>query len=344
MFLLVLAALAVMLLLAVWTQRPDPTAIPTEAESAPPPVEAESPLIVRQPKNPEPDGNEASRAPGSKSTYSKIIGRIGKGTKSIEDEIKLALQHGSRSTRVAMLQEIATRLAETDLDRATSLLEEILSSPKTQHAAAPFTKSMILEFVDQDPELALSWSDSLPDSMRNLARDTAIESWITSDPLAAAKWISDMPEAELRQAYTEQVALKFLNEPASSSATTWAKNLAYTPDASNHINNIARIWARDDLAAASEWAQGLPDPGAQTTATVGVASILADRGLEAVVDWVGQLPNEDGYRDEAIMFIAYDLDGKHNGMGLELAKKFNHIYASERAQSGPNSPIPPPSQ
>jgi hypothetical protein len=263
---------------------------------------------------------------------------------TIEKEIETALMHGSRSTREQLLQQIATQLATNDLNRATALLEEIFADSKTEHAAPVFVKAVVDELMQQDPDLAVAWADVLPESMGNLARDTALKAWLASDVFAAAEWVNRLEEPNLRKTFTQQVALNLLNAPPSAEALNWAQTLANSPDASQHMDSISRIWAKNDLNGASQWAQGLSDPGDQTKATTGVASTLAEQGLDAVVNWVSQLPNEDGYRDEVIMYVAYDLDGQHNGMGLELAKKFNHIYSIEREQSGSGTSIPTPSQ
>lgn len=253
---------------------------------------------------------------------------------NVEGRIQSALRHGSRETRQNILNQLAPELAVRDLKRATKLVEELLISNKTKHAAPPFVREVINQLFKQSPENAFSWVKSLPnEEMQSIARDHTVHHWIEQDLTGVSQWASMIENENLRKNYIGQIGAKYLEAPPSSFTATWARDLALSPDAVHHTDIIAQVWARSDLPEASNWAENIPDPVVQTRATVEIAFIVAENGLDAVVEWIGDLPNDDGYQDEVITHVAHALDGQDPGTGTELAKRFNHIYAPLRESS-----------
>jgi hypothetical protein len=249
---------------------------------------------------------------------------------ALEDRITEALNHGSASARIGILDEVAVQLAQRDTDRALKLVNQLLSSPRTTNAAEGFVRKMSSELARLDPTQAARWSESLPEPLKATALETTANVWIASDLQGAAKWVATLADRDLRHSLTRRLGDEFQRTPSTLAAVAWAQNLAHSEDGPAHIEAISRIWARDNVAAASEWAFSLPERNARATASIGIASVLAVGDLNAARDWLQQLPQDEWFRDDVIGLLAYELDGKAQGAGLELARSFDHRYAKER--------------
>lgn len=256
---------------------------------------------------------------------------------SLEDRISEALNHGSASARISILEEVAVQLAQHDPARALELVNELLSNSRTANAAGGFVRKMSSELAGLDPTQAARWSESLPEPLQMTALETTANIWIDNDLQGATGWVATLADPNLRNSLTRRLGDEFQRAPSTPVAAAWAQDLAQSEDGPLHIDTISRIWARDDVAAASDWAFGLQERGARATASIGIAYVLASENLDAARDWLQQLPTDDLFRDDVIGLLAYELDGKAQGVGLELAKSFDHSYAKERE----GQPTPP---
>jgi hypothetical protein len=259
-----------------------------------------------------------------------------KSPANLEEHIKSALEHGSRSTRENMLNQLAPYLAANDPQKAAALVLDILKSQKTSHAAPPFVKAMVTEMIKEDHVLAVDWLETLPEELRNTGLNLAVQSWISSDLNAASQWVNQLQDSGQRNTYTQHIGNALLDAPPSTAGADWAQSMANSPDAIQHLSIISRVWAKTDQEGVLEWAQQLPNPYEQVTVTAGIANIVAQNGIDAVEQWIGDLPFDELKRDHIIAMVAYDLDGQKQGMGLELARRFDHFYAKEREQSNSN--------
>jgi len=256
---------------------------------------------------------------------------------ALEDRITEALNHGSTSARISILDEVAVQLAQRDTARALKLVNQLLSNPRTTNAAEGFVRKMSSELARFDPTQAARWSESLPEPLQTTALETTANVWINSDIEGAARWVATLADPNLRNSLTRRLGDEFQQAPSTPAAVAWAQNLAHSKDGLTHVGAISRIWARDDVAAASDWAFSLQERGARATASLGIASTLATGDLNAARDWLQKLPSDEMFRNDVIGILAYELDGKTQGAGLELARSFDHRYAKERE----GQPTPP---
>ena len=253
---------------------------------------------------------------------------------SIEETIDQAMNHGSTSARRSILDGLAVELARINPARATELVNQLLSSSKTSKDAPEFVKSFATALGKLGPQKAVNWAQGLPHELQDLARDTIAKNWIANDTMAAADWIASIPDANSRISLTKSLAEHLKQRPSTPESADWAQRLAASPDADQHIDAIARLWTRQNSNEASEWALNIPEQNSRIQAAVGVAATLAETGIESAREWVASIPNEDGSQDHMINFLAYELDGKQQGLGSDIAKSFNHIYATEREGTG----------
>jgi hypothetical protein len=253
---------------------------------------------------------------------------------SLEETIDQAMNHGSASARRSILDGIAVELARINPARATELVNQLLSTSKTSKDAPEFVKSFATALGKLGPLKAVEWAQGLPQDLQVLARDTIAKNWIANDTLAAADWIASIPDANSRISLTKSLAEHFKQRPSTPESADWAQRLAASPDAGQHLDAIARLWTRQSPTDSSEWALNLPEQQSRIQAAVGIAATLAETGIESAREWIASIPNEDGSQDLMINFLAYELDGKQQGLGSDIAKLFNHIYATEREGTG----------
>ena len=221
---------------------------------------------------------------------------------------------------------------------AAKLVEELLSSSKTSFAAPDFVKSMVQELAKQGHNEAINWAKSLPESLKNIAIETSVNSWIEQDLPAASKWVNSQADTVFRDTFIPQIGNKLLELPPSQDAAAWAKDIAHSPNGANHTKLISSIWASHDLTEASNWSRELNDRQAQAAASIGIAVVVAQQGLNAAESWINELPNENGLRDEVIHMVAYELDAQVKDAGLELTRRLNHQYAAERDLAHQSAP------
>lgn len=208
-------------------------------------------------------------------------------------------------------------LAQKDPAGAFAAATELTGSRRTQAM-----DSVLWIWVGKDPQGALSKVCSLPRKDRVKGISTVFNTWASNDPTGAAAAAASMPEltkAERRNAIS-QIASQWAGSDAAA-ALQWARSLNPKEGGNSAVSSaiqslahqdgpaaaaawaglsrqqqtgmlssIAGGWARHDEAAATAWAQGLPNPRDRAEAVTGLLYGADLANPERITSLLAQLP------------------------------------------------------
>lgn len=148
-----------------------------------------------------------------------------------------------------------------------------------------------------DPELARDFLNQLEGETRNQALN-AMQPYVMQYGFDyATKWLAGMGDEKMQEQATRQMARDIANlDPAKAAQwNTAMSNVDLRRDVSETVSDR---WARQDLAAARTWVEGLPE-NTRTEAAEGIARRYAREDPAAAAQWLnglGNNPDLDGAR------------------------------------------------
>jgi hypothetical protein len=159
------------------------------------------------------------------------------------------LEKASPKMRPYLLEtgfDYATQSAGADPQRWIARIAEL---PQDRRTSA--TASLARGWAGSDPEAAIAWASSLPDSaQRTQAFEAAAQGWAASDAASAARWINTLPTGVDRDvAVNGLVGSLARNQPES--AWTWALSIQ-TPQMRSNALDLAYMVTRQNDPARAE--------------------------------------------------------------------------------------------
>ncbi len=215
---------------------------------------------------------------------------------------------------------LISTLAETDPDGA---LELALRKSRTTDGFG-FAYSIFPALVRRDPEKAAERASNLPAGrFRTQALRVVANQWSQSDREAALAWIDTIPESGAKQETFSGVLQEWVRSdfdgslawlqkrPEGTARNRMIRNLSYIAASDNPENalrlvdlvtsnsgqddmlqDIARVWSRNDPAAARQWAQSQTDGSVKKVVMNGVISGMSSEYPEQAAALVLQLPQD----------------------------------------------------
>lgn len=181
--------------------------------------------------------------------------------------------------------------AESDSDRRSEALERVVESvseaelPATLAAlrlaanpgAADMSRLLVRRWAESDPVAAAAWVSQLPE---NPARRAAFEqvaiAWANTDLAAAAGWVQSLPEGESHQATTIALAYEAArNDPVAALDLT--TQLSPTPTRDDFLVHAVSQWAAAEAATAATWAMQVADANLRERLVAAVAVAAAEQ-------------------------------------------------------------------
>ena len=163
----------------------------------------------------------------------------------------------------------------------------------------PLAGRLAAEWARKDPQGALFWSRAAADGpvtglrlapgpVQRRAMDAAIGSYVSSDPEAAASW---MTTGSGRAYFAERVASLASSwtsiDPISAAA--WAAAIPPGADRDAAVGAVSSTWTRSDPAEALRWIQGIQRVTDRNTALSSFGSTLVASDPEGAAYWSSQI-------------------------------------------------------
>lgn len=164
-----------------------------------------------------------------------------------EGALEWSLAHTSAEVEQHVMTAALGRVAAEDPARAVAALEHL----KSPEARSQTLRAIASNWIRKDPQEAMRWAMSLPDS--KIATD-AIERWSSRDPGAVGSWLNTLEPGERRDSFVSSYTwrLQFYDAEA---AATWANTMADANARQPLVRSIVKTMAQYDPDAAARWIQ-----------------------------------------------------------------------------------------
>jgi hypothetical protein len=151
------------------------------------------------------------------------------------------------------------------------------------------TMDVARAFAVRDVPAALAWAKSLTiDFTQWLAVTNILFVWAQKEPLAAARYVQEMPAGPGLDYVAGQFATMLANKPQD--AILWAEALASPTARDAAFVTIASTWAQHAPADAVRWAESLPEEPLRINALAGAHSMWRLQNPAAAQAWLDAAP------------------------------------------------------
>jgi hypothetical protein len=163
---------------------------------------------------------------------------------------------------------------------------------------------LLYEWAEKDLSGFAEWVRRRPtdDSERNSIRCAQTIVWAKHDPLEAAKWVLQLPKAELRCPLYPALAGCWAERDISA-ALQWCQQLPEAETGSRGqiipirkmaLKGVLTTWSNKDPEAAAKWVEQWPEGDAfRSGMLTQVAACLYNKNPSAAVAWVQSLPDNN---------------------------------------------------
>ena len=137
--------------------------------------------------------------------------------------IKLAERMDPGKDQLDLINSLVAEWINVDPTKASTWIESI-DDPALKE---PIIASAARSYALTNPALAASWLGS-PVKSEGVLKDAALsiaQNWVTQDPVAAANWVSQFSEGDLKTAAVDIVSKYWLQKDPDA-ANAWIRNLA----------------------------------------------------------------------------------------------------------------------
>ena len=164
------------------------------------------------------------------------------------------------NSRNELIIAVAGKLAEVDPANVLAWLDK--NALGLVHDKAIST---VLNAVGEyDPAWAVTYINQMPkNSQANSLLQTALDNWAQQDPASALAWINGNLSGNLHDLELTNVVFQSMNvDPDVAAAYLTqlpAQTIANSTNAAKLVGNMTALWAEQNLPAALNWAESLPD-------------------------------------------------------------------------------------
>ena len=163
----------------------------------------------------------------------------------------------------------------------------------------PLVGKLASEWARKDPQAALIWSRAMAGGpltgpqlafgpVQRRAMDAAMGSFVSSDPEAAAVWMTTGSGREYFPQRVASIASSWtLIDPMS--VAVWAAAIAKDSERDAAVGAISSTWTRSDPLEALQWIQGIQRTSDRNTALSSFGSTLAASDPELAAYWSSQI-------------------------------------------------------
>lgn len=163
----------------------------------------------------------------------------------------------------------------------------------------PLAGRLAAEWARKDPQAALFWSRAAAGGpptgpqlavgpVQRLAMDAALGSFVSSDPEAAATWMTTGPGRPYFPQRVASIASSWTSiDPMSAAA--WAATIPSGKERDAAVGAISSTWTRSDPSEALAWIQAIQRVSDRNTALSSFGGTLASSDPETAAYWSSQI-------------------------------------------------------
>ncbi len=197
-----------------------------------------------------------------------------------------------RKSKREMISVAAARWAQAEPAATAHFLDEIGASGMDFFSAFNATT---YNWAAHDPVAALAWAQEHGDAYGNQAQQGALNGWWQTDPRAAEAYVAAHPLVGRGEMFASFAGMLFNQDPAH--AREWVSQLPNAEGRRTAIGIVAQQLAMQDPRAAAQWVASLP--AADGGGTLGsIARIWARQDSAAAENFLNSLGGS--VRDEAV--------------------------------------------
>lgn len=152
---------------------------------------------------------------------------------------------------------------------------------------------VVVTWAEQDPQAAAAWVVDLEDDQtKSLVMTVVMFHWVIEDPYVAAQWVEIMPNGEAKvDAFSGLIWGWFTRDPdeAAAWAVDFSKSISDEKVRMGVIAAMASYWSIWDAKALAIWAGGLKD-SEKRLPHLYAALRWPEEDLEAAMEWVEGMP------------------------------------------------------
>lgn len=206
-----------------------------------------------------------------------------------------SMKNRKRAGQASM--QVLRVLASQDPEKAKQWLTTLTDNPEAKNGWMGhfYAGTVATEWVRQDPEAALAWANSLPDSQRRGALGGALETIAATNPIQAAEFAMNLDPGKERSEVIGKIAESWA-ESAPKEALDWAMTLP-GEDGEAAIRQAISGWAEVDAPAAAAFVDGIPVEERSDSQIREVANRWASQEPAAAAQWLDSQPDGRGKTD-----------------------------------------------
>ena len=206
-----------------------------------------------------------------------------------------SMKNRKRAGQASM--QVLRVLASQDPQKAREWLATLTDNPEAKNGWMGhfYAGTVATEWVRQDPEAAIAWAKSLPDSQRRGALGGALETIAATNPVEAAGLAMDLEAGKERSDVVGKIAESWA-ETAPKDALAWAMTLP-GEEGESAMNRAISGWAEVDAPAAAAFVDEIPADERSDSQIREVANRWANQEPAAAAQWLDSQPDGRGKTD-----------------------------------------------
>ena len=208
--------------------------------------------------------------------YTQLVSEL---IKTDPDAMKRLLEHYPAGLiREQLLRYTAHTWSSVDLQGAIAWAKGVNDEGERAIAAT----EIVSQVGQSNPGHAIEVSDALGVGRNDGTVDHIAQIWAIRDLQAALDWTGAQPPGPQRDQILQRIVTVQAERSPADAANTVLQQMSAGPAQTNAIAPIIREWSIRDTAAASAWAQDLPQGPLRDVATGEIARTVRARSLASV--------------------------------------------------------------
>ena len=147
------------------------------------------------------------------------------------------------------------------------------------------------EALSSDPVEAVVWATQMnPGERQTGLLEMAATEWVKRDPDAAAQWVDRVNDMALREQLAGALAIGYADIDPVKAAEALVQSFPPGEVLNRSVAEIAWVWAMREPATAMAWVAQFPEGPARQMAMGNVMNIWGNRDQAAALTWIEGLP------------------------------------------------------
>jgi hypothetical protein len=182
-----------------------------------------------------------------------------------------AMHLPASETASELLNQVAITWANGDLDSAVHWVDQL---PEGDQRKDVVRKAISYEAARINEIVAVNLAMQIPEAQGgDQALDHAVRQWATKTPEAAASWVSQIADKNLRDKLTAAICVEWSAKDPMAAGTLAVTSLNAGRTQNDAVVSIAQRWAKQDFNAAAAWVKRFPEGALKRDASESIAAI-----------------------------------------------------------------------